>query len=124
MLDPRSEQELTGGGDTLLHYHLQDRATNAGLQSDARVSSVSATTYTATYDDDFILLDTTLVPITVYLPLARNGREIEVVYDLGVNNVTIVPQTGETVMHEPDAVLTLKGTALRLKAIDTNWVII
>ena len=123
-LDPRQEQELVGGGDSLLHYHLADRATNAGLQSDARVVGVSTTTYAVRDGDDFLVCDTTLVPITVTLPLARNGREIEVVYNAGVNNITLLPQTGDTTMGTTSITMTLLGMALRLKAVDNNWVII
>lgn len=121
MIDPRSEYELVGGGDTLLHYHLADRATNAGLQKDARVVQVSSSTYSATFADDFIVLDTSLSAITVTLPLSRNGREIEIILNVGPNKVTVLPQSGETIMGSADAVLTTVGTAIRFKAIGTNW---
>ena len=124
MFDPRLEQELTGGGDSLLHYHLADRATNAGLQAEARVTRIGTTTYTVRAGDDFLLVDTSLVPVDIYLPLARNGRELEVIYHTGTSVITLWPQPGDTAMGTVNIVMTLVDTALRLKAIDNNWVII
>lgn len=125
-MDSFAEQQLTGGGDTLLHYHLADRATNAGLQSDARVVSPpsGATTYAIPTDADFVLVDLTASNVTVTLPLARNGREIEVVYNAGAKVLTILPTTGDTIMGEPNAVVTVVGTALRFKAVSSNWIVI
>lgn len=124
MIDQRSEQELTGGGDTLLHYHLSDRATNAGLQNDARVSLVTGAAYAIAPGDDFVVLDTTSGAVTVTLPRARNGKEIEVILQAGTYNGVILPQSGETIMGEADAIFSVVGTAIRFKAINLNWVAI
>jgi hypothetical protein len=123
-LDPRQEQELTDGGDSLLHYHLQDRATNSGLQSAARIVSPTTTPYNIRADEDFLVFDTSGGAKGATLPLARNGREIEIILLTGGNDLTLTPQSGDTIMGQSDAVLSGEGTALRFKAINSNWVAI
>jgi len=56
-LDARQEGELTGGGDSLLHYHLQDRVpTHDTLNGLQRVMSARTVTtnYTCTFNDDIV----------------------------------------------------------------------
>jgi len=122
-LDPRSEQELVGGGDTLLHYHLADRATNAGLQKDARVS-VFTNDFVARVEDDFLVADTSAGAIDITLPQARNGKEIVVILGSGTYALTVSPLTGDTIMGEAEMIITLAGTTIHLKAIGTDWVAI
>lgn len=123
MMDDRQERELIGGGDTLLHFHLSDRATNAGLQADARVLTLTDD-YDARVDDDFLLFDTTAGAVTTTLPLARNGKEITVTLLAGTYQITVNPQSGETIMGEPDCIITDVGTSITFKAVTGNWIAI
>lgn len=123
MIEPRSEYELVGGGDTLLHYHLADRATNAGLQSDARRTTVT-TAYTVRADDDFLLIDTSAGAVELTLPQARNGKEYEFVLVDATNYATVTPDGADTINGEPDMILSTLWTAIRLKAISGGWVAI
>lgn len=124
MIDSRSEQELVGGGDTLLHYHLADRATNAGLQSDQRVISVTEAAYSVSYTDDVLLVDTTASDVTVQLLPTRKQREIEIVKVAQANTLTILPASNELIVGESSAIVTEQWTALHFKGINQNWVVI
>jgi hypothetical protein len=107
-------QELTEGGDTQLHYHLADRATNASLQGQERVTAVSAA-YTATYDDD-VLLITANSPFTVTLPLARS-RRITLVRVVGASTVTVARTSTDTINGATSVSITASYTPLTLKAV-------
>jgi len=126
MLDQRSEQELTGGGDTRLHYHLEDHQTNASLQQLARQNSVTTTPYAVTASDDFLLVDTSTAPAVVTLPQARNGKEYEIVkMTSDPNTVTIVPASPDTVLGSASGVIiSNQYDALRVKAVSGGWIAI
>jgi hypothetical protein len=113
-LDSRQEYELTGGGDCLLHYHLQDRVTNDSLQAAERVVSVSSA-YTATYSDD-IILATAVTPYTITLPVARS-RRITIVRVSGDANITVTSTPPDTINGAASMVISTSYTPLRLKAI-------
>ena len=123
-LDERQERELVSGGDSLLHYHLADRATNAGLQADSRVVAPTSTPYNIRADEDFLVFDTSGGVVSALMPLARNGREIEIILQVAGNDLTLTPQTGDTIMGQAAAVLAIAGTAIRFRAINSNWVAI
>lgn len=124
MLDDRDERQLVGGGDTLLHYHLADRATNAGLQSDARQRTTSDSAFSVTYDDDFVFCDTTSSNISVTLPLARNGKEFEIVKTASPNMLTILPSGTNTLAGAASVLVYVQWTALRFKAVSGGYVLI
>ena len=73
---------------------------------------------------DFILVDTTSKNIIVTLPVAKNGREIEVMKDAEANYVSIVPTSPETILGETEVRVYNYGTSLRFKAVNGRWVII
>lgn len=123
-LDQYQEQQLTGAGDTLLHYHLADRATNAGLQSAARQAIVSDTTYNIADNDEFLLVDTSAVSATLYLPGSRGGKEYEVIKIAAANSVTVVADGSDTVCGAASLLLTMQWSAARLKAVAGGWVLI
>lgn len=114
--------ELVGGGDTLQHYHLADRATNAGLQSALRIRT-AAITGTVLAEDDVVIADTSSGAITLTLPPARNGKEYELVLS-GTNTLTITPAAGDTFMGDVNAVVSVNKTALHIKATTQNWIVI
>lgn len=116
--------ELVSGGDTLLHHHLADRATNAGLQSAARIVSVTSASYQVRVDDDYLLIDTSSNAVGLILPPSRNGKEYEFVLVDATNAATVTPDGTEVINGEPDMILTAQYTAIRLKAIAGGWVAI
>jgi len=79
--------------------------------------------------DDVVLVDTSAGGVTVTLPaisdeMVRNKREFEVVKTKAANVLTIVPTGADTILGEPDAVVTVQWTALRFRATPANWVVI
>jgi hypothetical protein len=80
-------------------------------------------------DDDVVLVDTSAGDVTITLPaisdaMVRLKREYEVVKVDAANALTIVPTGGDTVVGEPDALVTVQWTALRFRATPGEWVII
>ena len=115
--------ELTNGGDCHLHYHQSDRVprqdTIRGLQFVTRVVSV-ATAYTIMETDDIVEVS---VVATVTLPLAKNGREYQVVMT-GVGNVTVNLSGTDLIYGNTSVLLNVQGMSLRFKAITGGWILI
>ena len=112
--------ELISGGDTRLHYHLEDRVTNGQLQAAMRVGTVTGN-YTLTDKDDIIKVTATA---TITLPRAKSGREYElIIYAAGVT-LTVVPTGTDTIMGTTSLVAYARYTALHLKALSSDWVLI
>jgi len=84
---------------------------------------------TLSSDDEIVLVDTTAGDVTITLPeisdaMVRLKREYEVVKVDAANTITIAPTGGDTVVGEPDALVTVQWTALRFRATPGNWVIV
>lgn len=127
MIDARQAQELVGGGDSLLHYHLSDRipthATLHGLQEVAVVRSVSANT-TLTYEDDYVLVDTTAGSVAITLPASKAGKEFEIIKIAAANSVTVDGDGSETICGSTTMLLTTQWSAANMKAVAGGWVLI
>jgi hypothetical protein len=115
-MEARQEQELTSGTDTLLHYHLADRVTQAHHQNDERIAWPSAA-YAATYNDDYVFADTTSGAFAVTLPLARNGRIITVVRIAGANTLTVARSGTNTINGATSLSITTSYAPRRLKGV-------
>ena len=111
--------ELVNGGDTRLHYHLEDRVTNAQLQQAERVVNVAAN-YSVTATDDLVNVSTAS---TITLPLARNGRKIQVTQTTA-NNITVIPTSPDTICGSTSVVYNVIWTSLDFKAITGGWIIV
>lgn len=125
MLDTYAEQQLTGRGDTSLHFHLEDRVpthdTVVQLQLRDTRRTVSDATYTVTEADDVIMCT---VACTVSMPVSKgNGREFEVVMS-GTGNVLVDLAGSDAIYGEGSVLLNMQGMALRFKAISGGWIII
>lgn len=124
MLTPYEESMQVNGGDNPLHWHSADRVMDHNklqqLQQITRQSSISATTYTVTKDDDILLCSSLC---TVSFPRSLNGREIEVVMT-GTQPVTVAFAGTDTLYGETSALLEAQGTALRFKGISGGWILI
>jgi hypothetical protein len=123
-LDALQEQQLTGGGDTLLHYHLADRVTNARLQADARQVTVTEATYIVADNDEILLVDTSAASATLTLPPSRGGKEYEVVKIAAANSITVDADGSDTICGAASMLLTLQWSAARLKAVSGGWILI
>lgn len=125
MLDSFQEQQLTGGGDTLLHFHLADRTPTheTVVQGDiaAAAKNVPTDPYTVTESDLFLYCPN---GETLTMPLSKaNGREFEVVMT-GTDPVTVNLSGSDTVYGETSVYIEIQGTALRFKAVSGGWVFI
>lgn len=112
---------LKGGGDCPDHFHRSDRFPTRDsllwMQSLKSVRTISAN-YTATKDDDIVVVDTAGVTLT--LPPSRNGREYTV-SSIGLGTATVTPDGSETINGSASYAL---GTTsvVRLKAVSGGWV--
>lgn len=92
-MNVQQEDELTGGADTNLHSHPFDRAfthnTLDTMQGVFNSKTITAATYPATYQDDYIFADTTANPITITLPFSRGQKEMQFIRIAGGNNLTV-----------------------------------
>lgn len=119
-LDTRQENELTSGGDTRLHYHLEDRVTNAQLAASMREVIISSN-YTARKDDDIIKVTATC---TVTLPKMVAQREIQVIQYFAGGTVTVIPSSTDTIMGTTSLVMTQPYSSAHLKGLNNDWVLI
>ena len=124
MIDPHHEAALVSGGDCFSHWHSTDRVVDHGtlqqLQQLVRETNVTTSPYAVTDSDDILLCG---IAATVTLPLAKNGREIEVI-QTGTSNVTVNLAGADTIYGSTSVLLNVQGMALRFKAITGGWVLL
>ena len=126
---PLSEDQasaLTGGGDTQLHSHAFDRAMTHGsldeLQSLEKFTPITAN-YTASYKDDFILVDSTAGAIAIAIPFSKGQKELTVVRVAGAGNVTLNAAATDTINGAATLVIATSYAPARLKAFKGfGWV--
>lgn len=123
MINPSHESQLTNGGDCPLHWHSSDRVVRhddvTQGQAILRQRDVSGT-YTITEKDDILLCAS---GGTVTLPLAKGGREFEVVM-IGATNVTVATTSPDLVYGASTVLMNVLGMALHFKATSGGWLII
>ena len=126
-LDPRQEGELTGGGDSLLHYHLADRVpTHDTLNELQRVmhARTVTTNYTCTFNDDIVLADTASGGIVVYLPPLGTGKLFILKKRNASHTLTIQPTSGVTIDDAANKVINAKCASITVKDVGFGWMII
>ena len=123
---PLSDHEidaLTNGRDNTLHSHSYDRRITHksldDLQAIEKVTNVT-TTYAASYQDDYILCDTTGGAFTVTLLPSKMQKEVTIIRVKGAGNVTVAATGPDTINGAATAVIAVSNTPLRLKAF-TGW---
>jgi hypothetical protein len=128
MIDPHHEAALVSGGDCFSHWHSTDRVVDHGtlqqLQQLVRETTVDTSPYTITPGDDMLLVDTTTGSVTANLPLAKNGRELYFVKLVAGNTMTIQPAGTDTINGAASLAITIRWTAIHLKAIAGGWIIL
>lgn len=122
---PSQEALMLNGADCPLHYHSQDRIpthdTLNALEAIAKQQVVTGNSYSATEEDDFVLVSQYCV---VTLPVAKNGKEIEVVKTFPGSYIKILPTGTDTIIGDTSVIVYDQWTALRFKAITGGWIII
>ena len=126
-MTPEQAAALTNGGDCFSHWHSEDRRPTQdflhGLQSVASQKPYDASGSVAP-GDDYVVVDSRSGSITLTLPRAVNGIEIEVLKAYPDYVVVILPQAGDTILLTSGVTLSAGNAALRFKAFDTDWRII
>lgn len=122
-LTPEQEAALVNGGVCHLHTHDDERLLNhrdlEQLNSVKRPTVVS-TDYTAAYQDDIILVDTSGGAVSITLPGPRGGNEHVIIRVAGANSVTITPESG-LVDGAASASVSASYTPKRLKSIAGDY---
>jgi len=126
-LTERQVSNLTSAGDCFEHYHSSDRVLSHGdvaeLQNLAAVRTITGD-FTVGANDDFLLVDTSVVNIAVTLPLAGNGRELEIMKNADANYISIKAVGTDLILGANELRVYNYGTSIRLKAIPNGWAII
>ena len=126
MLTPEEEDSLVRGGYCYLHQH-EDRylATHDELQRLQELESLREVTSSAaiTMDDDIILVDSTGGAFTLSLPASRGGKRYTFTRVGGAGNITITPQSPDTINGASSLVISSSYTPVRLKSVNgRGWV--
>jgi hypothetical protein len=79
-----------------------------------------ATSYTILESDDIIEVSALA---TVTLPIAKNGREYQVIMT-GVGNVTVQLSGTDQIYGNTSVLMNVQGMSLRFKAISGGWIFI
>lgn len=115
---------LIGGGDCRLHFHIDDRqptqAFLQGLQGVANRVPVTGDT-TLTGKEDFVSVDTSAGNVTITMPVAKQGLEIEILKTSPAYTIIIVPRGTDTILNTTGVTISLGNAALRFKAFGTDW---
>ena len=126
-LDSVQEQQLVGGNDTLLHFHLADRIpthdTVRVAQGVMQQRTVTSST-TATDNDDVILVDSTAGSVTVNLPPSRRGKELILKKIVAANSMILDGNGAETIDGVATITVNTQWAVRRIKAYAGNWIII
>lgn len=117
---------LVGGGDCEHHYHTADRQITHDsilqFQDNERIREISAA-YTATYDDDYLFVNTTSGAVSITLPIARGGKDYTIVRVAGTNAVSLTPNGTDKINGAATLSLTSSYAPVRIKALKgTGWI--
>lgn len=127
MLTAQQESSLVSGGDCFDHWHSADRVLDRSslltLQSLARAYETNDS-ITVTDTMDYVIVDTSAGNVTITLPRAHNGREIEVMKNATANTLIILTTSPNKILGESELRVYNYGTSLRFKAVSTGWVMI
>jgi len=126
MLLSQQLAELTTGGICYIHSHerhVPDAIDRAQLAAAEPVRVVVGTSYTATWRDELLLVNTSASDVRVTLPLAEAGREFQVVKTQPQNVLYILPTAPDTVLGSADGVQVFNQfTSIRFKSVPGGYV--
>jgi len=117
---------LTSGHDCNMHSHEADRVVTHDsilqYQSSENMRKL-VSSYTATYADDYLFVDSSSGAISIALPIARGGKFFCIVRVAGANNVVITPNGYDLINGASTLSVSSSYVAVRLKALKgTGWV--
>lgn len=118
--------ELTGGGISHSHYHIErpTHETVDQLQDQSRIVQTAAAFYDALSIDDVIIANSNSNDVVVTLPPVIGQKEYIVSKAATANNVHVVFSGGSTCYGAGSVLLTFLGEVVRLKAYLGNWITI
>ena len=126
-LTDRQESNLISKGDCFEHWHSEDRVLTHDdvltLQGLAKATVVIGD-ITVDSRQDYLLVDTSVLSITVTLPRANQGREIEIMKNATANYLRILTSGTDKIFGLSEVRVYNYGTSLRFKAIPNGWFII
>lgn len=124
-LDQYQFGQLTGQAECYIHRHpkdVLDQNSLSQLEDAARVKPVTTAAYQLTAADEQISVAQTCI---VTLPPAARGKEYHITLTVAGATLTILPTSPDTIMGEPDSIVTIRWTSLHLKAAENaNWIAI
>lgn len=128
MIDPRTESELTGGGDCFAHWHSADRVRthdDVTRLDQLETSAATATSpYTVPIGLNYLLVDTTAGNVTVNLPTPSLLVSITIIKKVAGNVVTVQPPSG-TINGAATYPLNTAYQSAKFKSLDgINYVVV
>ena len=127
MLTAAQESNLTSAGDCFEHWHSQDRAVvHSDIGQLQRLGIITEVTSSGDIKlpQDVLLCDTTASSLTISLPVAPKGTEIEIVKTASPNVLTIQPTSPDLIYGQSSVLVYNIGTALRFKSIQGGWILV
>jgi hypothetical protein len=119
--------QLVGGGECYIHTHPKEIlgfTERLELMEAAPVITVTGD-YTAGARDEIIIVDTTLLSITITLPLAAKGREFQIVKGTEQNALYVAPIAPDTIIGSVMGVVVYSAfTSLHFKAVTGGWILL
>lgn len=118
--DERKQREMA--------RHLEQQLARVRVDSTTGAYTASGD-FTASADDDVVLVDTSSADVTVTLPeisesMVREKYEVEIVKVSKPNRIRILPGGTDTIQEQSDALVYVQWTALRFRAAVGQWVVI
>lgn len=118
------------GKAALVHTHTISQVSGLQAALDAlKWGPISTKTanYTATVDDDVVLVDTTSGSLVMTLPPASSSEGLTLVFkkiSVDANTVTVDGNASETIDGTANAMLTIQWQMIRVKSNGTAWFVV
>ena len=126
MLTEYERQQLTNQAECFIHYHPRaplDQTSGIELQASQPAEEITDGS-TLTIGQDVVSIDPAGGAVSLILPPAVSSKEYHITM-IGTGTLTITPDGTDTIVGEPDAVVTLQWTSLHLKADNNgNWIVL
>ncbi len=123
-MDEITDRSLIGGGDCFAHWHSADRVPSSdmlhGLQAIAKQQPVTGD-YQATINDDYLLVDTSAGDVTITLPMAVGGNEVEILKMSSAYTVIVLPMGTDTILTTTGVTISTGDAAIHFKSFGTDW---
>lgn len=102
------------------HYHHSDRFPGRDSRlwqnSQEIIASISSDS-ALTFNEDYVLVNTTSTVVNLDLPPARNGHKFTIIRISGANNIVVTPSGSETIDGASSKTISSSYSPVRLKAV-------